>query len=128
MISFQSVHKSFGSARAVDKVSLQIEDGECLALLGPNGAGKTTLIKMLLGLVHPDGGTITLNGMPADSPESRVGTGYLEEQQRIPPHLSGRRYLARSASLLGLSGREADREIERVLDIGMHHQLESGVF
>jgi len=115
MIDFSNVHKAFGPKVAVDGVTLRIEKGESLALLGPNGAGKTTLVKMLLGLVRPDSGTVTINGIPAEVPASRASTGYLEEQQRIPPQLSGREYLRRSAALLDMPGNEAAREIERVL-------------
>ncbi len=117
MIIFRSVHKTFGPTVAVNRVSLEISKGECLALLGPNGAGKTTLIKMLLGLVIPDSGTITINGIPTDMPTSRAETGYLEEQQRIPSHLSGRQYLLRIAALLGVHGDEARQGIERVLEL-----------
>lgn len=117
MITFRSVHKTFGQTVAVNRVSLAINQGECLALLGPNGAGKTTLIKMLLGLVLPDSGTVTINGISADVPASRAQTGYLEEQQRIPTHLSGHQYLLRSAALLGLPGEEAKQEIKRVLEL-----------
>jgi ABC-2 type transport system ATP-binding protein len=117
MITFQSVHKTFASAVAVNRVFLEINRGECLALLGPNGAGKTTLVKILLGLVRPDSGTVTINGIPANVPASRAATGYLEEQQRIPPHLSGRQYLSRSAALLGLDGGEARQDIDRVLEL-----------
>lgn len=117
MITFRAVHKAFGPAVAVHQVSLTISRGECLALLGPNGAGKTTLVKMLLGLVRPDSGMVTINGIPADEPASRAETGYLEEQQRIPPQLTGRQYLARSAALLGLQGGEAREEILRVLEL-----------
>ena len=54
--------KVFGAVRAVDGVSLSVAAGEAVALLGPNGAGKTTTLHMLLGLVTPDSGTITLFG------------------------------------------------------------------
>lgn len=117
MISFRSVQKLFGATIAVNRVSLEITKGECLALLGPNGAGKTTLVKILMGLVRPESGSVTVNGIPADAPESHVGIGYLEEQHRIPPHLSGRRYLQRSAALLGFQGRAAGGEVERVLEL-----------
>ena len=117
MITFRLVRKTFGPTVAVHCDSLEIARGECLALLGPNGAGKTTLVKMLLGLVRPDSGTVTINGIPADLPASRATTGYLEELQRLPPHLSGRRYLSRSAALLGVQGGEARQEIKRVLEL-----------
>jgi ABC-2 type transport system ATP-binding protein len=56
--------KSYGAVRAVDSVDLAIAPGETVALLGPNGAGKTTTLEMLLGLVRPDAGEVSLFGMP----------------------------------------------------------------
>ena len=57
------LHKSFGPVRAVDGIDMRIEPGEIVALLGPNGAGKTTTIEMILGLSHPDRGSVAVCGM-----------------------------------------------------------------
>ena len=59
-LEVHDVHKSFGTTRAVDGISLSIRPGEVVALLGRNGAGKTTLIDMVLGLQQPDSGTTAL--------------------------------------------------------------------
>lgn len=64
--------KQFGALRAVDALSLDIRRGETVALLGPNGAGKTTTISMLLGLLAPDAGEISVLGMP---PEQAIQSG-----------------------------------------------------
>jgi ABC-2 type transport system ATP-binding protein len=65
-----------------------------VGLLGPNGAGKSTVIKMLLGLVEPDGGEAMLLGLPADDPASRARVGYLPELFRYQPWLSAAEVLA----------------------------------
>lgn len=117
MISFNNVTKRYGATIAVTGVSFTVARGEFLALLGANGAGKTTLIKMLMGFSRPDSGQITINGRPAGEPGTRAAIGYLEELQRIPPQLSGRRYLERSAALLGMRGSDAAGEIARVLEL-----------
>ncbi|MEJ2689474.1 MAG: ABC transporter ATP-binding protein [Deltaproteobacteria bacterium] len=117
MISFQNVTKRYGATVAVEEISFNVARGEFFALLGPNGAGKTTLIKMLLGFVRPDSGRVDINGIPAGEPRTRASIGYLEEMQRIPPQLSGRRYLERSAALLGIRAGEAAREVDRVLEL-----------
>ena len=75
---------------AVDDLSLRVERGQILGLLGPNGAGKTTTLRMLMGLIHPDAGTITIFGrqvLPAPA-LSRLGS--FVEGPGFLPHLSGR--------------------------------------
>ena len=117
MIILDSVTKKFGAFAAVDNVSYTIRKGESFALLGPNGAGKTTIVRMLLDFIKPSSGSITINGRPAAEPESRQHIGYIAEQHMIPPYLSGLEYLLRHASLIGLSGQDAVKEVDRVLEI-----------
>jgi ABC-2 type transport system ATP-binding protein len=117
VIILDSVTKKFGAVAAVDNVSYSIQKGETFALLGPNGAGKTTIVRMLLDFVKPSSGSITINGRPASDPESRKHIGYVAEQHLIPPYLSGFQYLSRHASLIGLSGNDAEKEVDRVLEI-----------
>ncbi len=86
-------------------------------MLGPNGAGKTTIIKLLLGFIQPTSGRITINTAPCSETKTRKSIGYLAEQHMIPPFLSGYQYLFRHASLIGLSGKKARLEVQRVLDL-----------
>ena len=117
MITLDSVIKIFGTFTAVDNISYTIEDGDHFALLGPNGAGKTTIVRMLLDFIKPTSGKISINGVPVSDPDSRKQLGYLAEQHLIPPYLSGFRYLMRHASLIGLSGKNAVLEVNRVLEM-----------
>ena len=117
MLTLDAVTKKYGPTLAVDHVSLQVNRGDSIALLGPNGAGKTTLVRMILGFTRPTSGTVTLNGLPAANPAARARLGYLAEQLRIPPRLTGLQYLKRSAALLGLSSTAARREIDRTLEL-----------
>jgi ABC-2 type transport system ATP-binding protein len=117
MITLNSVTKKFGAFTAVDNVSYTIQEGESFALLGPNGAGKTTIVRMLLDFIKPTSGSITINGLPPSNPASRKAIGYISEEHMIPPYLSGLEYLSRHASLMGLSGEDAKREVDRVLKI-----------
>ena len=71
-IELTGLHKSFGEVRAVDGVDVSIGRGETVALLGPNGAGKSTTIDMLLGLLPPDSGTVSVFGK---SPHDAVAAG-----------------------------------------------------
>jgi len=117
VIILDSVTKKFGAFAAVDNVSYTIRKGESFALLGPNGAGKTTIVRMLLDFIKPSSGAITINGRSTSEPESRQHIGYIAEQHMIPPFLSGFEYLLRHASLIGLSGQDAVKEVDRVLEI-----------
>jgi ABC-2 type transport system ATP-binding protein len=121
MITFTSVTKKYGSgALAVDDVSFTVGDGEFFALLGPNGAGKTTLVKMLLDFVKPTRGSVSINGISSKMPLSRRGAGYLAENLRIPPYLSGQKFLERQAELCGMAGSEAKNRIAELLaTVGM---------
>ena len=62
MIEVINLTKRYGDKKAVDNISFKAEDGEVLGFLGPNGAGKSTTMKMLLGLVKPNSGSIRLLG------------------------------------------------------------------
>jgi len=61
-IEITNISKTFGSTKAVDDISFEVEPGEIFGLLGPNGAGKSTVFNLLTGHIHPDGGTITFRG------------------------------------------------------------------
>ncbi len=62
IVDLQGVSKQFGDKTAVSNVDLQVRRGGCFGLLGPNGAGKTTTLRMLYGLMRPDGGRIEVDG------------------------------------------------------------------
>jgi ABC-2 type transport system ATP-binding protein len=86
------VVKTYGDGfRAVDGVSFRAEQGQVLGLLGPNGAGKTTVIRMLVGLIRPDSGTIYIHGQPvhAGADVLNLVGGFIEGPGFLP-HLSGK--------------------------------------
>jgi len=74
---------------AVDSLDLKVARGEVYGFLGPNGAGKTTTLRMLLGLVAPTAGTMTVAGSPPGTPESLRGIGAIVESPAFWPYLSG---------------------------------------
>ena len=77
--------------RAVDGVSFRAEAGQVVGLLGPNGAGKTTVIRMLVGLIRPDSGSIYVNGQPVHAGADVLGSvGAFIEGPGFLPHLSGK--------------------------------------
>jgi ABC-2 type transport system ATP-binding protein len=85
------VVKTYGDGfRAVDGVSFRAETGQVVGLLGPNGAGKTTVIRMLLGLIRPDSGSIYIHGQPIHAGADVLGSvGAFIEGPGFLPHLSG---------------------------------------
>ena len=96
------LRKRYGRQQAVADVSFEVCRGEVVGLLGPNGAGKTSVIKMLLGLVHPDGGDVLLLGSPASEPSVRARVGYLPELFRYQPWLSAAEVLSLHVRLSGI--------------------------
>jgi ABC-2 type transport system ATP-binding protein len=104
-LGITSVSKSFGTTVAVKNVSLNVEQGQIHGLLGPNGSGKTTLMKMILDLVTPDSGQLTVYG--AEPHKDPIGVkqmiGYVPESPRLYDFLSGVEYLDFVADLHGLT-------------------------
>jgi len=119
MIEFEQVCRSYGEKVAVDKLDLRIGAGELYSLLGHNGAGKTTAIKLLVGLLRPERGTIRVAGHNVAS-DTRVAaslTGYVPDEPYLYDKLSGREFLQFVAQMQGLDADRArhaiGREIER---------------
>ncbi len=97
MLTLKNVSKNYnkGSIKAVDNLSLDIKQGEIFGFLGPNGAGKTTTIKMIVGLLEHDEGTIEINEYEIDkSPiEAKRQFGYVPDTPQIYERLTGLEYL-----------------------------------
>ncbi len=89
MIQVSKLNKNYGTVQALSSVDVDIEPGRITAVLGPNGAGKTTLIKSILGLVKPDSGVITVDGIRVNG-ESRYREmiGYMPQLARYPENLT----------------------------------------
>jgi len=104
-LELRHVSKSFGGIRAVRDVNLEVEPGTIHALIGPNGAGKTTLINLVTGVVHPDEGTLLLDGMPSSwSPLHTSARGGLARSFQNPRPLG--ELTLEEHVLLGLTGYE----------------------
>ncbi len=98
-------------------ITFTVREGETFGYLGPNGAGKTTTIKCLLGLIHPDAGTIDILGRPHFQPRSREALGFLPENPYFYDYLTAREFLAFTADLFGLGRAEKDERIARLLKL-----------
>lgn len=117
MISIQGVTKTYGRKVAVDNLSLDIAGGEFFAVLGPNGAGKTTTIKMIAGLLRPNGGKILVGGLDVQSDPiaAKKICSYVPDQPFLYDKLSSIEFLNFIADLYGVEGRE--KEIDRLVDL-----------
>ncbi len=105
-----------GERQALRGLSLTVDRGVAFGLIGPNGAGTTTFIKVLLGVVRPSGGAVTVLGGPPDDLSIRARIGYLPERMHLPAALTGRHFLRSVSTLKSLSPSDADlaRNLERV--------------
>jgi ABC-2 type transport system ATP-binding protein len=94
-IKIEQVSKFYGSQKALDRVSFEIETGELVGFLGPNGAGKSTLMKILTGYLSSDGGTVTINGKTVETKNVAIRSqvGYLPENNPLYTDLFVREYL-----------------------------------
>ena len=110
LLTASQLSKTFGNFTAVNKVDIHINAGEMIALAGHNGAGKSTLMKMLLGLLTPTSGSISINGHSATSLAARQLIGYLPEIVALYPNMTGFETLDFFAGLKHVS-RERNREL-----------------
>jgi Cu-processing system ATP-binding protein len=95
VIAIDGLHKRYGKVVALDGVSTVIRPGAVTAIVGPNAAGKTTLLKIILGLVRPDAGCVSIGGKRTGSgPGYRSRIGYMRQLPDFPPHLTGAELLA----------------------------------
>lgn len=109
-------------ALAVDGLSLDLHKGEVFGLLGPNGSGKSTTIKVLLGLLHPDGGEVRVLGKPPRHVAVKHRVGYLPEESYLYPYLDARETLRFYAALFGLRGKQRESRIDELLEmVGLAH-------
>ena len=113
-LSLRQVSKRFGQVMAVDSLSLQVERGWMYGLLGPNGAGKTTTIRMILNIIQPDQGQISLLGSSERSLTDRVG--YLPEERGLYRKMKVVDLLLFLAAVKGMAHRQARAEIQRWLE------------
>ncbi|MDH7516245.1 MAG: ABC transporter ATP-binding protein [Bacteroidota bacterium] len=109
--------RSKHAVKALSGVSLEVRPGEIFGLLGPNGAGKTTFIKLLLGIIHPTGGEAHVLSARIGDVGVRKRIGYLPENHRFPPYLTGGQVLSIFGRLGGMDGAARRSRIGEMLDL-----------
>lgn len=104
MITLKDMSKSYGGRTALDRTTLQVEPQRCLALIGPSGCGKSTLLRLVVGLIQPDTGEISIAGTrlaPQTVRPLRLRLGYVIQDGGLFPHLTAAGNVTLMASELG---------------------------
>src|SRR5258705_1153986 len=106
----QPIRKTFGPKGAVDDVSLRIPAGSVCGFIGPNGAGKTTTIRMIMSIIFPDSGELSVLGRPS-AIESKDRIGYLPEERGIYRKMRVLSFLTYMARLKGIDSGAAGKKV-----------------
>lgn len=118
LLKVDGLVKSFGTIRAVDSVGFEVRPGEVYGLLGPNGAGKTTTISIIAGLLQPDAGEVSVDGVPfrSDPQRAKRVMGVVPQDLALYEELTGRENLEFWGRIAGLTSPEARSRTTELLE------------
>ena len=118
MLDVKDLRKSYGDVDVLRGISLSLARGECYGLLGPNGAGKTTTLRICLGLVEPDGGSIELFGLPVPEAarEARLRLGVVSQTDNLDPDFTVVENLLVYGRYFGIAERTLRERIPQLLE------------
>jgi ABC-2 type transport system ATP-binding protein len=118
-IETTNLTKKYESLVAVDNLDLKVKADTIHGFLGPNGAGKTTTLKILVGLLKPDGGSVSVLGQELgwDKPDVRSRIGYMPELPKLPKHLKGRELLDIYGRMYGMTKEARKKQVPKLLDM-----------
>jgi ABC-2 type transport system ATP-binding protein len=113
IVETERLSKKFGHFEAVENLNLRVPEGAVFALIGPNGAGKTTTIRLLMNILHPDAGGITVMGTPSHrlSPRDFQRIGYVSESQKLPSALTLAQYFDYLRALYPTWDRDLEKQL-----------------
>lgn len=114
MLEIRDVSKTYGTRRVLDSASFDVAPGRMTGFVGGNGAGKTTTMRIILGVLEPDAGTVTLEGQPL-GPTGRRRFGYMPEERGLYPKMKLAEQLVYLARLHGLTPDDAKRNTDELL-------------
>lgn len=119
MVEVKNLYKKYGDFVALDKLDFSIDDGEVFGFVGPNGAGKTTTMKIMAGLIRPDGGSITIAGTDALKSDRKLKSliGYMPDFFGVYDNLKVIEYMEFYASIYGITGSKAEKLCRKLLEI-----------
>jgi len=117
-IELKGVSKSFGPVKALDNVSIRVEDTEYAVLLGPSGCGKTTLLKTIAGLHKPDSGQVLIDGRDmAEIPPEKRDIGFFFQNYALFPHMTVIDNVEYGLQMRGVDADEAVKRAEEILSM-----------
>jgi ABC-2 type transport system ATP-binding protein len=116
MLELTGLRRTFGDLVALDDVSFTVPEGAIVGFVGPNGAGKTTAMRIALGVLTPDAGTVRWRGEPVD-PQTRRRFGYMPEERGLYPRMRVLEQLVYLARLHGLARAEARERASETLQL-----------
>lgn len=121
MLSIKGLSKSYSKnkVKAVDELNLEVKAGEIYGFLGPNGAGKTTTIKMIVGLLRPDAGTIVVNGhdVAKDPVGAKASIAFVPDTPELFDKLTGVDYLNFMGDIYGVSTEDRRKRAKKLLSM-----------
>lgn len=123
LIEAHGLQKTFGTTKAVDDVNLNVEAGQAYGLVGPDGAGKTTTMRLLVGALAQEGGTVSINGhaLATDPEAARASVGYLAQRFSLYTDLTAFENLRFFASVRGIRGSAFNQRAEELFNfVGLH--------
>ncbi len=127
MLKIRNLQKVYGNYHALDGLDMEIREGALYGFVGPNGAGKTTTIKIISGLLWPDGGTVEIHGTDALTQPGRLKEkiGYVPDYFGVYDNLKVSEYMEFFASCYGMEGLKARKRSQTLLDqVGLGHKLD----
>jgi ABC-2 type transport system ATP-binding protein len=118
-VEINGLTKKYGALTAVNKLNLKVAKGSIHGFLGPNGAGKTTTIKILVGLLKPDEGVVSVLGkeVHGDQADTRLSIGYMPELPRFPKHLKGSELLDIYGRMYGMTVKQRQEQIPKLIEL-----------
>ncbi len=119
VLTIQGLSKAFGGQKIIDNLNMTVPEGSIFGFIGQNGAGKTTTMKMVLGLLRPDQGEITICNEPVHFGQTKTNQyiGYLPDVPEFYDYMTPIRYLALCGEIIGLPKAETYQRVEELLSL-----------
>ncbi|MGF1597257.1 MAG: ABC transporter ATP-binding protein [Acidimicrobiales bacterium] len=128
VLQIHELTKKFGSHCAVSSLSLSIDEGEVVGLLGPNGSGKTTTLHMIVGLLEPTSGSISIDGLSPRAVATRRSLGLVPDDLPLPSALTGDEFLDLHEQLRGFADPVVRDSLVEMFALGRHLHRPVGEF